>query len=283
MSVVYINGEFVNSKDAKISVFDTGFYYGDGIYEVALLLEGKIIDLESHLERLKYVLNEVQFNNAPTTDEVKDIISLLIKHNPDAKTGMIYIQITRGVMENRYNKLQDIPKASVVAYIHEVNVHFNIEHKSVKVKLIEDPRRFRRDIKMTSLMPMTLEKMNASKEGYDYLIFKDRESKAITEGASSNIFIVNSQNEILTHKIGNKILSGCVRKKTIEILKKEGFVVKEEEFFEEDLLKAKEAFLTGSIKLFVPILSVNGVNIGNGNYEIAKLCNQKYKDFIETF
>ena len=283
MNMVYMNGEFVNSKDAKVSVFDTGFYYGDGIYEVALLLEGKIVDLESHLERLKYVLGEVKFNNAPTMQEVRDIVSNLIKNNPNAKSGMIYIQITRGLMENRYNKLQDIPKATVIAYIHEVDVHFNVQKKSVKTKLIEDPRRFRRDIKMTSLMPMTLEKMNASLEGYDYLIFKDRESKAITEGASSNIFIVNSKNEILTHKTGNKILSGCVRKKTIEILKAEGFVVKEEEFFEEDLLKAKEAFLTGSIKLFVPILSVNGVNIGNGSCEIAKLCTQKYKEFIDTF
>ena len=257
MNKVFMNGEFVNSQKAMVSVFDTGFYYGDGIYEVALLLGGKVVDLEGHLSRLVYVLSQVKFNNAPSIDEVRSVVFELVKQNSHIKSGMIYIQITRGMMENRYGKLKDIPKASFIAYINPVDVHFDIQKKCLNTKLIEEPRRFRRDIKMISLMPMNIEKMKATEEGYDYVIFKDRESKAITEGASSNVFIVNSKNEILTHPIGNKILSGCTRKKAIEFLKAEGLKVREEEYFEEDLLNAKEAFLTGAIKLFVPLISVN--------------------------
>jgi D-alanine transaminase len=283
MNTVFLNGEFLQAKDAKISIFDTGFYYGDGIYEVALLQDGRIVDLESHLARLKYVLKEVKFNNVPSIQEIGTLLHELVKQNKETKTGMIYLQITRGMMENRYNKLQDIAKATILAYIVSCDVSFDTLKKAVKCELIEDPRRYRRDIKMTSLMPMNLAKISAQEKGYDYVIFKDRQSKAVTEGASSNIFIITKEDVVLTHPTGKKILSGCTRKRTIEFLKAEGFEVKEQEFFEEDLLDAKEAFLTGAIKLFAPIESVNGEKIGNGEFEIAKLCTKKYEDFIKTF
>ena len=136
---------------------------------------------------------------------------------------------------------------------------------------------------MISLMPMNIEKIKAKKEGFNYIVFKDRESNAITEGASSNIFIVTKQNQILTHPIGNKVLSGCTRKLTIKILKEKGFDVAEKEFFEEDLFSAKEAFLTGAIKLFAPIKSIDSKIIGDGEFKITQLCTNEYKTFIDTF
>jgi D-alanine transaminase len=186
-------------------------------------------------------------------------------------------------MENRYNQLQEISKATILAYIIPYDISFDAEKKAVKCELVEDPRRYRRDIKMTSLMPTNLAKISTQEKGYDYVIFKDRQSKAVTEGASSNIFIINQEGVVLTHPTGKKILNGCTRKRAIEFLKAEGFEVKEQEFFEDDLLDAKEAFLTGAIKLFAPIESVNGEKIGNGDYEIAKFCTKKYQDFILTF
>jgi D-alanine transaminase len=282
MNTVFLNGDFLPANQAKVSIFDTGFYYGDGIYEVALLCDGRIVDLESHLARLKYVLKEVKFNNVPTIPEISEIIVQLVKKN-DFKNGLIYLQITRGVMENRYEKLQNIQKPTILAYIVPTEIHFDAEKKAVKCELVEDPRRYRRDIKMTSLMPMNLAKMQSQEKGYDYVLFKDRQSKAVTEGASSNIFILNQDGVILTHPTGKKILSGCTRKKAIEILKNEGFQVKEQEFFEEDLLDAKEVFITGAIKLFVPVFTINGQEIGEKTCEIAKLCSKKYEEFVGTF
>jgi D-alanine transaminase len=282
MSIVFLNGDFLEAKDAKVSIFDTGFYYGDAIYEVALLKDGRVVDLESHFARLKYVLKEVKFNNVPPLSEIEKIIQDLVKKN-NVRTGMIYLQITRGFMENRYNQLQEISKATILAYIIPYDISFDAEKKAVKCELVEDPRRYRRDIKMTSLMPTNLAKISTQEKGYDYVIFKDRQSKAVTEGASSNIFIINQEGVVLTHPTGKKILNGCTRKRAIEFLKAEGFEVKEQEFFEDDLLDAKEAFLTGAIKLFAPIESVNGEKIGNGDYEIAKFCTKKYQDFILTF
>lgn len=283
MNKIFLNGRFINSSEAKVSIFDTGFYYGDGIYEVALISDGRIVDLDIHLKRLDYVLKEVKFNNHPTINEVRTIIENLVLQNPNSKDGMIYIQITRGVMENRYSKLSTISRPTFLAYIVQTKVEFDVRKKPVHCQLIQDPRRFRRDIKMISLMPMNLAKVEAQAEGYDYVIFKDRESGAITEGASSNIFILKKDNLILTHPVGKKILSGCTRKRTIEFLKKEGFEVKEEEFFEKDLLEAKEAFLTGAIKLFVPIFSVNKSKIGDQTHKIATICTNKYAEWIKTF
>jgi len=284
MNIVYLNGEFIEKEKAKISIFDTGFYYGDGIYEVALLHDGRIIDLESHFARLKYVLKEVKFNNVPSLESIQKILHELVLKNKEVSNGMIYLQITRGVMENRYAKSKDIQTPTVVAYLIPMELKYeNLEERALNCELIEDPRRYRRDIKMTSLMPMILSKMDSNEKGYNYIIFKDRASKAITEGASSNLFIITQENLVLTHPTGKKILSGCTRKRAIEMLKAEGFEVKEQEFFEEELLNAKEAFLSGAIKLFVPIKTVNGEKIGDGNFEITKLCLSKYMNFISTF
>lgn len=281
MSIVYVNGSFVNANEAKISIFDSGFIYGDGIYEVALLYNGKIIDLESHFTRLTYVLTQVKFNNVPSLEELKTIFEQLVQFNANVKTGMLYLQITRGVLPSRYAKPQESERASIIAYLVECNVKLDALPKPIDCALVQDPRRERRDIKMISLMPMVLAKYEAIEEGFNYVIFKERERGAISEGASSNLFIVNKKNEVLTHPTNNKILAGCTRKRAIEFLKEEGFVVKEEEFFEEDLLNAKEAFITGAIKLFVPIGSVNGKIIGEGKNEVVNLCLQKYSLFVE--
>ena len=283
MQFVFLNGEFVKPEEAKVSVFDTGFYYGDGVYEVALLAGRRIVDLESHFARLKYVLKEVKFNNAPSLDSLTQMIKNLVEKNTNVKDGLIYLQITRGVMDNSYSDIRKIEKPTVLAYIVPVNLEFDVYKKGINCELVEDVRRYRRDIKMISLMPMNLARMEALDKGYDYVIFKDRQTKAVTEGASSNIFIVNDEGVVLTHPVSRKILSGCTRKKAIEFLKAGGYEVKEQEFFEEDLLNAQEAFITGAIKLFAPIISVNGEKIGSGKFDVAEFCMKKYQAFISAF
>jgi D-alanine transaminase len=280
MNTVFLNGKFMPAHKAKVSIFDTGFYFGDGIYEVALLCERRIVDLESHLNRLEYVLKQVAFNHAPTKEKISKMVYKLAKRNSHISNGLIYIQITRGVMECRYDNISDIQTPTVLAYIINANVRFNVKDKLTECLLIEEPRRYRRDIKMTSLMPANLAKLEAYDKGFNYVIFKDRETEAITEGVSSNLFIVTQNDEILTHPTGMKILDGCTRKKAIEFLENKKYKVKEEEFFEEDLINAKEAFLTGAIKLFAPIVKVNGNYIGNGEFKIAQFCTDEYKEFI---
>jgi D-alanine transaminase len=281
MSAVFLNDRFVDGSEANVSVFDTGFYYGDGIYEVVLLYDGKVIDIDSHFKRLEFMIKEGKFSGTPSLDEFRKIVNELVKRNPETKTGMIYIQVTRGISENRYIKLNDLKKPTVVAYITKIDVNLE-EIKKVKAALVVDPRRYRRDIKMISLMPANLAKMEAYEKGYDYVLFFDRQTKAITEGVSSNIFMVTKENVVFTHPISKKILSGCTRKKAIEFLREEGFEVKEEEFFEEELLETKEIFVTGAIKLFVSVESVNGIEIEGGSNEVATLLMNKYKKFIDT-
>lgn len=283
MSIVFLNGNFIKSEDAKVSIFDTGFYYGDGIYEVALLCDGKLIDIDGHFERMEEVLLKVKFNNVPSIQELKRLSHEVVAQNKQVKNGMVYVQITRGVMENRYSKITSIEKPTVLIYTIPTSLEFDVTKKVIKCELIEETRRYDRSIKMTSLMPANLAKIHAYEQGYDYVLFKDRASKAVTEGVSSNIFIVSKEGMVLTHPLGNEILSGCTRKKAIEFLREEGIKVEERKFYEEDLLNAKEAFVTGAIKLFTPIEIVNGKKIGDGNFAIAKFCMEKYVEFIKTF
>lgn len=284
MEVVFLNGEFIEADKAKVSIFDTGFYYGDGIYEVALLYQGKAIDLDSHLARLEYVLAQVKFKGTPSISELKKVIHELLLRNSSVKCGMIYVQITRGIMENRYLNPLTLEKPTIIAYIMPVPIEFDITKKyPLKCKVEFDPRRERRDIKMISLMPSVLSKIGAYEEGYDYAIFKDRITNSITEGLSSNVFMAHENGRIFTHPVSNKILNGCTRKRAIDILRTRGYIVEEKEFGEKEFLQAKEIFLTGAIKLFVPVESVNGNRIGDGKYELCSQCLSDYKNFAQSF
>ena len=281
--MTFINGEFLTKDESKISIFDRGVSYGDAIYEVVLIYNRKAISLQDHLNRLQSCAKEM-YLYPDSNEQLSEIVHQLLEKNPDIANGMLFIHLTRGVMFERYTNPLEMKNNTLMMYITPLDMKFDaqdIVSKPYKALLMNDPRKYRNDIKSTSLMPTALAKIEAIKAGYDYAIFKNPITGHITEGMSSNLFIVTHDNEIWTHPLNCSILEGTLRNDTIKMCKAEGLIVKEIKFSEKELFEAKEVFVTGSIKLFKPIIQINGIDINNqkiGN--IVTMCCKKYIEFI---
>ncbi len=281
MSICFLNGEFLEENEAKVSINDAGYYFGDGIYEVILLYKGKLIDKEMHLNRLLTCFKKVYFKNTPSESEVLNNITELLKRNPTIDTASIYIQFTRGeaIRSHSFSNLNLNP--SCLIKLIPCEVVNNIKMWSCNI--IDDPRRQRCDIKMISLLPMVLSKYESEQQGYDDVIFYNKNVNSITEGSSFNIFIVNKNNEIITCPIGNEILPGCTRARIIQICKENNYNIIERYYTKEELYNAKEIFITGSIKLIVSVVKVNNQKINNGTIgNITRELNNKLFEFLES-
>ena len=160
MAIIYFNGDFVDEDEAKVSVNDAGYYYGDGIYEVILYYKGKLIDQDAHIDRLLRCMQAVYFRNTPSKQEILANIHGLIEHNASLFSNVdamsIYIQITRGcaVRDHVFGALNLRPSV----LIKPIGCKIGGEIKKWSCNIVEDPRRMHREIKMTSLMPMVIAK-----------------------------------------------------------------------------------------------------------------------------
>ena len=280
---VYINGCFVLKSEAKVSIFDSGFCFGDGVYQVILRYNGKMISTAEHLEKLKSYVTKAKIKNVPNSIELLEILNQLCIRNEHIQTGMIIVQVTRGEIKTRYQNPLELEKPSIIAYILPCEIDFDkIRKSSISASLVVDGRRFDKSIKMFSLMPMVLDNINARESANDYVIYKDFETAAITEGRSSNLFIVTKDNEVWTHPLGYKILPGCTRAWVLNALRTNGIAVFEKEFFERDLFNASEVFITGSIKLFCSITKINQVPCGSSCGKIINLLVYEYQKMVTS-
>lgn len=284
MSKVLINGSFFSLEDAKISPFDRGFIYGDSVYEVVLIYNGKLFFSLEHSQRMVNSLNMVHINTFDVK-RISEIIDSIYNENKDIKYGFVYLQISRGIQYKRYAKA-DSSKPTIVGYVESILPEDFYQDKigstrQISSKIVKDPRRFQRNIKINSLMPMVIAKYEASLEGFDDIIFEDRLTGNISESATSNLFIVSQNGDVLTHPTGNEILPGTTRFFLIEVMKKAGFNVLETFFKKEDVYNAKEVFVTGAVKLVVPVTRVDNFTINSGIVgDISKFCQNSIMDFI---
>ena len=281
MAIIYFNGDFVDEDEAKVSVNDAGYYYGDGIYEVILYYKGKLIDQDAHLDRLLRCMQAVYFRNTPSKQEILANIHGLIEHNASLFSNVdamsIYIQITRGcaVRDHVFGALNLQPSV----LIKPIGCKIGGEIKKWSCNIVEDPRRMHREIKMTSLMPMVIAKYESEKAGYDDVIFYNSNVKSITEGSSFNVFIVSKDNEIITCPNGKEILPGCTRARVIDLLAKRGLKVIERYYSQDEILDAKEVFATAALKPVASILKINDKSIFDGN--VGKITAMAYQDYMQ--
>ena len=280
MSIAFLNGEFVDEKDAKVSINDAGYYFGDGIYEVILFYNRKLKETELHLNRLMSCFQKVFFKNYPSKDEILEIAEQLIDKNPEIQNGSVYIQFTRGVTPRSHSFANLDLKPNWMMKVAPYNVNFDL-HMTWHCDIVEDPRRLRCDIKTISLLPMVLAKYEAEKSGFDDIIFYNSRVQSITEGSSFNVFIVDQNDTVVTYPISNEILPGCTRARTIQILKENNYKIEERKYSKNELMDAQEVFATAALKPIVPILKVCGQKIGDGKIgKITQLINKKFVDFL---
>lgn len=258
--VVYVNGIYVPENEGKVSIFDRGFLFADGIYEVTAVINGKLVDYEPHAERLERSLNEIRMAWPCSKAELRQMHEELIKRNK-LDEGIIYIQVTRGSADRDFK----FPKEAKSTLIGFTQVQKLLENPNapagVKVVTIPDIRWARRDIKSVMLLAPVLGKQRAYEEGaFEGWMVEDGK---VTEGTSSNAYIVKD-GKVITRPLSNSILAGCTRRSLFRMAKEEGVVIEERLFTPEEAYAADEAFLTSASNFVLPIVEIDGKRIGGG-------------------
>ncbi|MAO54299.1 MAG: D-amino acid aminotransferase [Rhodospirillaceae bacterium] len=258
---VYVNGEYVAEEDAKVSVFDRGFLFADGIYEVSSVLDGKLIDNPGHMARLERSLNELKMARPCSNDELLAIQKELIKRN-NVTEGVVYMQVTRGAADRDFNFPKDATP-SLVMFTQEKNILANpAADKGISIVTLPDIRWQRRDIKTVQLLASSLAKQTAKEMGVDdaWLV----EDGMITEGTSNNAFIVTEDGTIITRGLSNSILHGITRKAVLKVANELGLTLVERSFTPEEAYDAVEAFSTSASSFVMPIIKIDDHILGNG-------------------
>lgn len=285
MSIAFLNGEFLDLNQARISPLDRGFLFGDGIYEVIPTYKGQAVGLKEHLERLESGLNAIGIPVPYSNQEWCSIIDALIEKNR-ALTGAenlgIYIQISRGADTKRNHAFPDGVKPTCFSYTMDIPsppVADRTRAKGFKVALQQDKRWQLCHIKSTSLLGNVIHYQEGKASGLDETILFN-EDKLITEASSSNVFMVKN-GEVTTPPLDNQILPGITRRLVIRSLEKEGIAITKRHFTIEELLSADEVWLTSSSKEIAPVVEIDGNVIGNGEigavWENALTIFNKYK------
>ena len=258
---VYVNGAYVPEEDAKISVFDRGFLFADGVYEVTSVLGGKLIDFEGHAKRLERSLSELDMPAPCTMDELLEIHRELVRAN-GIDEGLVYLQVTRGAADRDFAYPVDAAPSLVLFTQSKPGLAANpVADKGISVISIEDQRWGRRDIKTVQLLYPSMGKMMAKAAGADdaWMV----EDGAVTEGTSNNAYIVKG-NTIVTRHLGNEILHGITRAAVLRMAQEAQMQVEERSFTLEEASAADEAFVTSASTFVMPVVSLDGAQIGTG-------------------
>lgn len=258
--IVYVNGEYLPEEQGKISIFDRGFLFADGVYEVTAVVAGQLVDHDPHMERLERSLDEVRLSWPCTKAQLKAMHLEIIRRNA-LKEGLIYMQITRGAADRDFRFPKEIPPTLVAftqtgALIDNPNAVIG-----VKVITVPDIRWTRRDIKSVMLLAPVLGKQAAHEAGaFEAWMVEDG---FVTEGTSSNAYIVKD-GAIITRGLSHSILAGCTRRSLFRLAQEHGVAIEERLFTTEEAYAADEAFLTSAANFVLPITEIDGNAIGGG-------------------
>lgn len=276
--ISFINGKFLPHDECVVHIEDRGFQFADGVYEVTLMVNGKFIDGDGHIERLFRSLREVKIEHSFTKLDIENVMSELFAHNK-LSSGTCYLQITRGQTARTPN----CPKGlwpTICATVSPAKSVSKEEFEAGFTAMTHDDIRWQRcDIKTVGLLASTLINQKAKDAGFNDAIFV--RNGVVTEGSYANIFIVDVAGNLVTKAASNHILCGITRNRMIDLAKKNGINVVEKDFGVEELLSAKEVFMTSSSLILRPFTKIDGKIISNGKPgKIARLLNEEYKKFI---
>ena len=278
--IAYVNGQYLPHDHAEIHIDDRGYQFGDGIYEVVSIMNGHLADQEWHLNRMQYSLSELNIPMPMTRAAMKIVIGNLIRMNKIIN-GLIYFQITRGVMRrdhafNAMLKPQLVMTAKTLPRLAKQMID------PVKVITVPDQRWQRRDIKTLQLLPNCMAKTKALEAGAYEALMVDHDG-LITEGSSSNAWIVTDKGELITRPATYDILSGITRKAILDIAAQRNLKIIERGFSVEEAQNAAEVFVSSATSLVTPVYMVDDVQIGNGDTgPVALALRQAYFDHVKA-
>ncbi len=254
---VYLNGDYLPLSEAKVSVLDRGFLFGDGVYEVIPSYKGDLFRLQDHLDRLQASMMRIRLQLDYSLQQWLDILLPLLDNSKDQ---YIYLQITRGVAPNRDHAFPHQPVPTVFAMCSDIKAFAGVE-TGIKAMTIEDSRWEMCDVKATTLLANVLLRQQAVEQGCAEAILHRK--GYVTEGAASNLFAV-IDGMLITPEKTAEILPGITRQVILELARDNGFQLAEEIISLDALAMASEIWITSSTREIVPVIELDGKTVGDG-------------------
>jgi D-alanine transaminase len=261
--IAYVNGRYLPRGDAMVDIEDRGYQFSDGVYEVCEVRGGRLVGERLHMERLQRSLRELRIPMPMTVAALGVILRETVRRNR-VLDGIVYLQITRGVARRDHAFPADTPSSIVVTArtLDFANTE-RIAAEGIAVITVPDNRWARVDIKSVALLPNVLAKQTAREQGAKEAWFVDKDGY-VTEGSSTNAWIVSREGKVVTPPADHGVLRGVTRTVLLRVLKAQGLELDERQFTVEEAYAAREAFVTSSTQTVMPVVRIDGRPVGNG-------------------
>jgi D-alanine transaminase len=262
--IAYVNGRFVPQGQAVVHIEDRGYQLADAVYEVWALFDGKLADAEGHFARLERSLGELRIPMPMSRAALTLVLKEAVRRNR-VREGLLYLQVSRGVARRDHAFPTEPVRPAVVMTVSTVDRAASEARAAKGVTVVTTPenRWGRCDIKTVGLLPNALAKQKAREAGAVEAWFVD-DLGFVTEGASSNAWIVDADGRLRTRDTNANILRGITRSTLLNVIKREGMEVDERPFTPAEAVAAREAFITGAGTLVLPVVAVDGKKVGEG-------------------
>ncbi|OCP17140.1 MULTISPECIES: D-amino-acid transaminase [unclassified Ensifer] len=263
--IAYVNGAYVPHADAAIHIEDRGYQFADGVYEVCEIRHGFIVDLTRHLDRLGRSLSELRIDWPMSRAALVHVIREVLRRNR-VRNGLFYMQVTRGAArrDHVFPAKGTVPTIVVTAKRTDAVVIARKNAEGISAITVPENRWDRVDIKSVGLLPNVLARQKAKEEGAHEAIFVDPDG-TVKEGAATNVWIVDREGVLRTRPADHGILRGITRTTLMDVAAPLGIRIEERAFSVDDMLAAREVFITAATSICFPVVSIDGKPIGNGH------------------
>jgi D-alanine transaminase len=262
--IAYVNGRYLPHRSAMVHVEDRGYQFGDGVYEVCEVRAGHLVDERRHMQRLQRSLDELRIRLPMPLKALGVVLRETVRRNR-VRDGLVYLQVTRGVARRDHAFPANDTAPSVVVTARSLNTEKaeRVAADGIAIITVPDNRWDRVDIKSVSLLPNVLAKQAAREAGAAEAWFVDKDGY-VTEGSSTNAYIVTRDGKIVTRPAEHGILRGITRTVLFDVGAAQGLSIEERPFTLEEAHRAREAFVTSASQIVMPVTSIDGRPVGNG-------------------
>ena len=280
--IAYVNGRYVPHRAASVHVEDRGYQFADGVYEVCEVRGGQLVDERRHIQRLVRSLNELRMALPMPLSALGVVLRETVRRNR-VQHGLVYLQVTRGVARRDFLFPAPETRPSVIVTARSLDAarQEKTAADGIAVLTVPDNRWERVDIKSVSLLPNVLAKEMARDAGAKEAWFVDQDG-FVTEGASSNAWIVTRDGTLVTRSADRGILRGITRTVTLDVVARQNIRFEERKFSVEEAYQAREAFVTSASQIVMPVVSIDGRPVGNGAPGlVATALRRDFHDYAE--
>jgi D-alanine transaminase len=262
--IAYVNGRYLRHSEAAVSIEDRGFQFADGVYEVCEVRGGRLVDERRHIARLERSLRELRIRLPMPLNALGVVLRETVRRNR-VRDGIVYLQVTRGAAARDFPfPVEDTsPTVVVTSRSNDPSKLASLAEQGIAVITVPDIRWQRVDIKSVALLPNVLAKQAARDRGAREAWLVDARGY-VTEGASSNAWILTGEGALVTRPLGTDILPGITRSVVLQVVAAQGLTLEERPFTLEEAYAAREAFVTSASQIVMPVVRIDGRSVGTG-------------------